>query len=447
MPRRVGPLKRAKLISGRPAEFHQGRGHEAGQFRILERDVPERGPDVLGRRTRAVPPRLGHVQVLGPVPGDHLRQPGPPQEFDVLLPDPGAVPCGVGFPVDVRAAHVPAARMPLQHDRPAGQGAEQEVQRGRSRVGPLRVAVPGHLHQVALGPGEDLREDLGERRGFPGPRDTCRTRRDDRVAHRDPVLARPHRGRGRGGLVLDGRDAGRLAGALLLPEAEQSLLEPGADRRVIPRRFEQAPARRLGVLPLVIVEHDPRVVAELAVPLALRQQEPVERLAQAALQGLPEERLRVPHEADVRPASGRPAPRAGASGGRSRRGWRGRPGRRRRAGVRPAGARRAAPPAPRGSGRRNNRRAAGGRGRRCRDGSRPRRAGGARRSAPRPASPAARHSARTRRAARRRPRPRRRRIDRSPGRPGIRPGSSSDRDGRRASPTRGATPSVRAANS
>ena len=71
---------------------------------------------------------------------------------------------------------------------------------------------------------------------------------------------------------------------------------------MIPRRVEQPPARRLGVGPPVIVEHDPGEVAQLAVPLALRQQEPVERLGQAALQGLREERLRVADEADLAPA-------------------------------------------------------------------------------------------------------------------------------------------------
>ena len=71
---------------------------------------------------------------------------------------------------------------------------------------------------------------------------------------------------------------------------------------MIPRRVEQPPARRLGVGPPVIVEHDPGEVAQLAVPLALRQQEPVERLAQAACQGLREERLRVADEADLSPA-------------------------------------------------------------------------------------------------------------------------------------------------
>ena len=71
---------------------------------------------------------------------------------------------------------------------------------------------------------------------------------------------------------------------------------------MIPRRVEQPPARRLGVGPPVIVEHDAGEVAQLAVPLALRQQEPVERLAQAAFQGLREERLRVADEADLAPA-------------------------------------------------------------------------------------------------------------------------------------------------
>jgi len=53
------------------------------------------------------------------------------------------------------------------------------------------------------------------------------------------------------------------------------------------------------VRPLVVGEHDLGVVAQLAIPLALRQQEPVERLGQAAFQGVPEERLRVADEADL----------------------------------------------------------------------------------------------------------------------------------------------------
>ena len=147
--------------------------------------------------------------------------------------------------------------------------------------------MPGHLHQVALGLWEDPREDLGERGGIPGPRDTSGPRPDRRFAHRHPILAGPHPRRGRRSLVLGGGNPRRLTGPLVLPESEQPLFEPGQDRRVIPRRVEQPPARRLGVGPLVIVEHDPGEVAQLAVPLALRQQEPVERLAQAAFQGRP----------------------------------------------------------------------------------------------------------------------------------------------------------------
>ena len=49
----------------------------------------------------------------------------------------------------------------------------------------------------------------------------------------------------------------------------------------------------------MVVEHDLGVVAQLAIPLALRQQEPVERLDQAAFQGVPEKRLRVADEADL----------------------------------------------------------------------------------------------------------------------------------------------------
>ena len=71
---------------------------------------------------------------------------------------------------------------------------------------------------------------------------------------------------------------------------------------MFPRRIKQPPACRRGMGPLVIVEHDPGEVAQLAVPLTLRQQEPVERFAKAAFQGLREERLRVAHEADLSPA-------------------------------------------------------------------------------------------------------------------------------------------------
>ena len=111
-PSRVGPLKRAKLINGIPRSSSKAEGKNPVSSGFWSSDVAERGPDVLGRRS-AVPPRLGHVQVLGPVPGDYRRQSRTPQEFDILLPDPGAVPLGVGLPVDVRAAKVPAARVTL----------------------------------------------------------------------------------------------------------------------------------------------------------------------------------------------------------------------------------------------------------------------------------------------------------------------------------------------
>ena len=39
---------------------------------------------------------------------------------DVLLPDPGAVPLGLGFPFDVEASHVTAAGVSLQYDRRSG---------------------------------------------------------------------------------------------------------------------------------------------------------------------------------------------------------------------------------------------------------------------------------------------------------------------------------------
>ena len=436
MPSRVGPLKRAKLINGIPRSSINAEGTKPASSGFCERDVPERGPDVLGRRTGAVPPRLGHVQVLGPVPGDHLRQPRPPQEFDVLLPDPGAVPLGVGFPVDLRAAHIPAARMSLQQDRPAGQCAEQEVERQRSRVGPRRVAVPGHLHQVALGLREDPRQDLGERGGIPGPRDTSGPRPDRALRPPAPNPSPDHTPAWAvGGSFLAEGIRAASAGPLLLPEPEHPLFEPGQDRRVIPRRVEQPPARRLGVGPLVIVEHDPGEVAQLAVPLALRQQEPVERLAQAAFQGLREERLRVADEADLAPAQAGLLPDqphqavgVGAGGGLTL------PvGDEDESGIPRCDAPLVQRPQDLAGETIDEQRSAWDR--RNRDGSRPRRAGGAPRPAPRPASSAARYSGRTRPAARRGPRPRRRHVDRSPGRCGIRPGLPSiGQGGRRDRP-------------
>jgi len=154
------------------------------------------------------------------------------------MPDPGAVPRGVGFPVDVRAAQIPAARMSLQHDRPAGQCAEQEVQCERTRVGTRCVAVPGHLHQVTLGLWKDPSEDLGERGGIRDPRDKSGPRPDRRFAHRHPILAGPHLRPGRWSLVLDGGNTRRLTGPLVLPKSEQPLFEPGENCRMIPRRVE-----------------------------------------------------------------------------------------------------------------------------------------------------------------------------------------------------------------
>ena len=105
--------------------------------------------------------------------------------------------------------------------------------------------------------------------------------------------------------MLGGTDAYRLAGTLLLPEAEQSLFEPREDRRVSPRAIQQPPAHGLGMSPLVIVEHDPRVLAVLAFPLALRQKEPIVQLAQASLQGVSEGTaapcLTKPTSASLRP--------------------------------------------------------------------------------------------------------------------------------------------------
>ena len=71
---------------------------------------------------------------------------------------------------------------------------------------------------------------------------------------------------------------------------------------MIPWRVEEPPALGLGVSPSVIVEHDLSEVAQLAVPLARRHEEPVEWLGQAASQSFWEERLRVADKADLAPA-------------------------------------------------------------------------------------------------------------------------------------------------
>ena len=102
--------------------------------------------------------------------------------------------------------------------------------------------------------------------------------------------------------MLGGGKPRRLAGALFLPQAEQALFEPGPDRGVICRRVEELPESSIGVSSLVIGEHDAREVAELAIPLAKRQEEPHQRLGQGACQGFGKERLRVSDEADLAPA-------------------------------------------------------------------------------------------------------------------------------------------------
>src|SRR5215471_2552421 len=97
-------------------------------------------------------------------------------------------------------------------------------------------------------------------------------------------------------------DSHRLARALFLPEPEEALFEPGEDRRMVLRRIEQAPLARLGMRALVIGEHDCGVVEQLAIPLALRKENPRPRSAEASLQDRRECWLRVPDEADLRRA-------------------------------------------------------------------------------------------------------------------------------------------------
>src|SRR5262249_46128834 len=89
---------------------------------------------------------------------------------------------------------------------------------------------------------------------------------------------------------------------------KQTLFEPGENRRVVPKRVEHPPARRLRVRPLVVAQHDFGVIAYLAIPLTLRQQEPGERIGQAAFESGREERLGVTDEADLGPAQARLLP-------------------------------------------------------------------------------------------------------------------------------------------
>ena len=340
---------------------------------------PSAGRTCSSDAQRAVPPRFGHVQVLGAVPGDHLRQPGPPQEFGVLLPDPGAMlPCASlsqsqSAPPRFRLLVCPSSRTAL-----AGQCAEQEVQRRGTGVGPRCVAVPGHLHQVALGLRKDSREDFGERAGLLGPaRASPRWLACLRRAAGTQSLARPHLGRRVVNLVVARRDPRRLAGAFLLPEAEQALFEPGEDRRVSSGRVEQVASPRLGVRSLVVGEHRPRHSRRVRLPTDTAAAG-ASRAARAG--SAPGSRagtaVRVARNRP-RPASRRSAPRAGASGGRSRP---------RRGVALPVGdeqkpgllrSKALLLDCDAGPGRRNNRRAAGGWGRRRRDESRPRRVGGA----------------------------------------------------------------------
>ena len=146
-----GPLEAGEADQRNPAKLDQRRGHETGQFRILKHDVPERPARTsASRRTGAVPPCLGHVQVMGPMPGrSPLPSPSAAQEFDVLRRPRRCRLASASQSMSAR----PAFRLlvcPSSTTARPGSTTEQEVEREGSRVGAGGVSVPGHLHQVAI---------------------------------------------------------------------------------------------------------------------------------------------------------------------------------------------------------------------------------------------------------------------------------------------------------
>ena len=102
---------------------------------------------------------------------------------------------------------------------------------------------------------------------------------------------------------------GPASRAYLFPEVKQALFEPREHRGIIPYRLKQLPVGRLGVrAALVVAQHDPSKRVRLALPLVLRQQEPVDRVGQATFHGSRQEGVRVADKADLAPAQTRLLP-------------------------------------------------------------------------------------------------------------------------------------------
>ena len=69
----------------------------------------------------------------------------------------------------------------------------------------------------------------------------------------------------------------RLASAFLLPEIAEAVLEPREDHWMITNRLNKPPRVCGGIRPLVVCEYQFGMLIHLAVPLALWEQNPVER--------------------------------------------------------------------------------------------------------------------------------------------------------------------------
>ena len=221
----------------------------------MECDLPERRANLLFPRAGAIPPRFGDVQILGAVLRNNLGQPGPPEEFKLLLLDPPAVRLGLTLPVPVRAAQVTATGMALEQNRLARECTQQQVQSERVGVCSCGIAMPGDLYQVAICRWKNSREDFGQsiRVTRPGKKDRARFRVSG--SRRTPAPVVPHL-RGAGVLLANPRRHPRgLASALLLPEIAKAVLEPREDHWMITNRLNKQRRVCGGIRPLVVCEN------------------------------------------------------------------------------------------------------------------------------------------------------------------------------------------------
>ena len=119
MDRRVGPLKRAKLIRGSPRFSNSTAGTYVANSR--KRSTTPRSEssafDLTRVRAAFVPVGFGHVEVTGAAGGQRLAQTRLLQIQLLLLTDPGAVLASLRFPVPVHLHVVLAAGVPFHHHR------------------------------------------------------------------------------------------------------------------------------------------------------------------------------------------------------------------------------------------------------------------------------------------------------------------------------------------